>query len=195
MIDKIPPIDAVYWNRLKKSDVQSLGYFYDKYVDRLFIAAMRITDNRELAKDTIQEVFIELWNYRKTLGDIIHSYSYLIKVMRSILFKKLKKENRISRSPLDESFAFSEQSIEDIIISADIDKEKKSRLHRALSNLTSRQKLVLEMRFYQGLSYDQIADKLSMNYQSVNNLAFRTILRLRNQLHIFLIVTYIAVSV
>ena len=195
MIDKIPPIDAVYWNRLKKSDVQSLGYFYDKYVDRLFIAAMRITDNRELAKDTIQEVFIELWNYRNTLGDIIHSYSYLIKVMRSILFKKLKKENRISRSPLDESFAFSEQSIEDIIISADIDKEKKSRLHRALSNLTSRQKLVLEMRFYQGLSYDQIADKLSMNYQSVNNLAFRTILRLRNQLHIFLIVTYIAVSV
>jgi len=195
MIDKIPPIDAVYWNRLKKSDVQSLGYFYDKYVDRLFIAAMRITDNRELAKDTIQEVFIELWNYRNTLGDIIHSYSYLIKVMRSILFKKLKKENRISRSPLDESFAFSEQSIEDIIISADIDKEKKSRLHRALSNLTSRQKLVLEMRFYQGLSYDQIADKLSMNYQSVNNLAFRTILRLRNQLHIFLIFTYIAVSV
>ena len=195
MIDKIPPIDAVYWNRLKKSDVQSLGYFYDKYVDRLFIAAMRITDNRELAKDTIQEVFIELWNYRKTLGDIIHSYSYLIKVMRSILFKKLKKENRISRLPFDESFAFSEQSIEDIIISADIDKEKKSRLHRALSNLTSRQKLVLEMRFYQGLSYDQIADKLSMNYQSVNNLAFRTILRLRNQLHIFLIVTYIAVSV
>jgi len=195
MIDKIPPIDAVYWNRLKKSDAQSLGYFYDKYVDRLFIAAMRITDNRELAKDTIQEVFIELWNYRNTLGDIIHSYSYLIKVMRSILFKKLKKENRISRSPLDESFAFSEQSIEDIIISADIDKEKKSRLHRALSNLTSRQKLVLEMRFYQGLSYDQIADKLSMNYQSVNNLAFRTILRLRNQLHIFFIFTYIAVSI
>jgi len=195
MIDKIPPIDAVYWNRLKKSDVQALGYFYDKYVDRLFMAAMRITDNRELAKDTIQEVFIELWNYRNTLGDIIHSYSYLIKVMRSILFKKLKKENRISRSPLAESFAFSEQSIEDIIISADIDKEKKSRLHRALSNLTSRQKLVLEMRFYQGLSYDQIADKLSMNYQSVNNLAFRTILRLRNQLHIFLIFTYIAVSV
>ena len=195
MIDKIPPIDAVYWNRLKRSDVQALGYFYDKYVDRLFMAAMRITDNRELAKDTIQEVFIELWNYRKTLGDIIHSYSYLVKVMRSILFKKLKKENRISRSPLDESFTFSEQSIEDIIISADIDKEKKSRLHRALSNLTSRQKLVLEMRFYQGLSYDQIADKLSMNYQSVNNLAFRTILRLRNQLHIFLIFTYIAVSI
>ena len=195
MIDKIPPIDAVYWNRLKRSDVQALGYFYDKYVDRLFMAAMRITDNRELAKDTIQEVFIELWNYRNTLGDIIHSYSYLIKVMRSILFKKLKKENRISRSPLAESFAFSEQSIEDIIISADIDKEKKSRLHRALSNLTSRQKLVLEMRFYQGLSYDQIADKLSMNYQSVNNLAFRTILRLRNQLHIFFIFTYVAVSI
>jgi len=195
MKTKTANMDTACWSRLKKGDPQALGYLYDTYADKLFTSALRMTTDRELAKDCIQEVFIELWNYRNTLGDIIHSYSYLIKVMRSILFKKLKKENRISRSPLDESFAFSEQSIEDIIISADIDKEKKSRLHRALSNLTSRQKLVLEMRFYQGLSYDQIADKLSMNYQSVNNLAFRTILRLRNQLHIFLIVTYIAVSV
>ena len=194
MIDKIPPTDAAYWNRLKKGDAQGLGYFYDKYVDRLFVAATRITDNRELAKDTLQEVFIELWNYRNTLGDITHSYSYLVKVMRSILFKKLKKESRISRLLVNESMIFSEPSIEDAIISSDIDKEKKTRLHRALSNLTGRQKLVLEMRFYQGLSYDQIADKLSMNYQSVNNLAFRTILRLRNQLQVFLLITYITAS-
>ena len=194
MIDKTPYIDRVYWNRLKKGDVQALGYFYDRYIDRLFIAAMRVTDNRELAKDALQEVFIELWNYRNTLGDIAHSHSYLVKVMRSILLKKLKKENLISHTLVEESLVFSEQSMEEIIISSDIDKEKKTRLYRALSNLTNRQKLVLEMRFYQGLSYEQIADKLSMNYQSVNNLAFRTILRLRNQLHILLPLIYIILS-
>ncbi|MES1217222.1 MAG: sigma-70 family RNA polymerase sigma factor [Bacteroidota bacterium] len=188
MIDKVPSIDSAYWARLKKGDSQALGYFYDKYVDRLFIAAMRITDNRELAKDALQEVFIELWNYRNTISDVTHSQSYLVKVMRSILIKKLKKENLISHNLVEESLIYSEQSMEEIIISSDTDREKKTKLLRALSNLTNRQKLVLEMRFYQGLSYEQIADKLSMNYQSVNNLAFRTILRLRNQLHIILIV-------
>ncbi|MCW3116342.1 MAG: hypothetical protein JWM28_424, partial [Chitinophagaceae bacterium] len=110
MIDKVPSIDTLYWNRLKKGDSQALGYFYDKYVDRLFIAAMRITDNRDLAKDALQEVFIELWNYRNTLSDITHTHSYLVKVMRSILIKKLKKESLISHSLNEESLVFSEQS-------------------------------------------------------------------------------------
>ena len=145
-----------------------------------------MTNDRELAKDALQEVFIEIWNYRNTLGDVIHTQSYLVKVMRSILIKKLKKESLISHFTVADSLVSAEGSVEDIIISSDIDKEKKNRLSQALANLTNRQKQVLEMRFYEGLSYEQIAEKLSMNYQSVNNLAFRTIHRLRSQLHIII---------
>lgn len=181
-------IDAVYWSRLKLGDPGALGYLYDKYADKLFLAASRLTNNRELAKDALQEVFIELWNYRETLADVNHSQSYLVKVLRSILLKKLKKENTLSPFIAEESLVSSEQSMEDIIISSDADREKKSKLHRALSNLTSRQKLILELRFYEGLSYEQIADRLSMNYQSVNNLAFRTILNLRRHMYVGLLV-------
>jgi RNA polymerase sigma-70 factor (ECF subfamily) len=190
MIEPVFNIDAVYWTRLKQGDPEALGYLYDRYVDKLFLAASRITNNRELAKDALQEVFIELWNYRETLSDVNHSQSYLVKVLRSILLKKLKKESATSPFRAEESLVSSEQSVEDIIISSDTDREKKGKLHRALSNLTSRQKLILELRFYEGLSYEQIADRLSMNYQSVNNLAFRTILSLRRQMYIGLLLFY-----
>ena len=188
MSAKSANIDSAYWNRLKKGDPQSLGYLYDTYADKLFMAALRMTNDRELAKDALQEVFIEIWNYRNTLGDVVHTQSYLVKVMRSILIKKLKKESLISHFTVADSLVSAEGSMEDIIISSDIDKEKKNRLRLALANLTNRQKQVLEMRFYEGLSYEQIAEKLSMNYQSVNNLAFRTIHRLRSQLHIIIAV-------
>jgi RNA polymerase sigma factor (sigma-70 family) len=179
---KTANMDSACWNRLKKGDPQALGYLYDEYADKLFGAALRMTTDRELAKDCLQEVFIEIWNYRNTLGDVMHTQSYLIKVMRSVLLKKLKKESRISYYEPGETLASSEESMEDIMIASDIDTEKKKRLNLALCNLTSRQKQVLEMRFYEGLTYEQIADKLRMNYQSVNNLAFRTIHRLRSQL-------------
>jgi RNA polymerase sigma-70 factor (ECF subfamily) len=185
---KIGHIDTAYWNRLKKGDPDALGYLYDTYSDKLFIAALRMTRDRELAKDALQEVFIEIWNYRNTLGDVLHSQSYLTKVMRSILLKKLKKENLVSHYTVADSLVSPEESMEDVIIASDTDKEKKYRLRLALSNLTNRQKQVLEMRFHEGLSYEQIAEKLSMNYQSVNNLAFRTIHRLRSQLHIIIAV-------
>src|SRR5690348_15158956 len=119
MSGKSAHIDAAYWSRLKKGDPQSLGYLYDAYADKLFIAALRMTNDRELAKDALQEVFIEIWNYRNTLGDVIHTQSYLVKVMRSILIKKLKKESLISQFTLADSLVSAEGSMEDIIISSD----------------------------------------------------------------------------
>ena len=192
MKTKTANMDTACWSRLKKGDPQALGYLYDTYADKLFTSALRMTTDRELAKDCIQEVFIEIWNYRNTLGDVMHSQSYLVKVMRSVLLKKLKKESRITRYVASDTLASSEESMEEMIISSDIDKEKKKKLHIALSNLTSRPKQVLEMRFYEGLTYEQIADKLRMNYQSVNNLAFRTIHRLRS--HLLIVISLLCIQ-
>lgn len=180
---KIPLIDpAACWGRLKNGDPAALGELYDSYVDKLFLAASSLTDNRELAKDALQEVFIELWNYRETIGDIRYPQAYLVKVLRSILIKKLKKENGKKYYPVEAALLHLEGSREDSIISSDGDKEMSLKLNHALSRLTTRQKLILRLHFYEGLSYEQIADQLSMNYQSVNNLAFRTIRHLRSML-------------
>src|SRR5256885_6388129 len=135
MNTKTANIDTACWNRLKKGDPQALGYLYDAYADKLFTAALRMTPDRELAKDCLQEVFIEIWNYRNTLGDVLHTQSYLVKVMRSVLLKKLKKESRITHCVATESLVSAEESVEDIIISSDIDREKKKKLHMALSSL------------------------------------------------------------
>jgi RNA polymerase sigma-70 factor (ECF subfamily) len=179
--------DAVYWSRLKNGDADALGYLYDRYADSLFLAAMRMTDNRDLAKDALQEVFIECWHYRATLGAIVYSEAYLAKVLRNILVKKLKRLQNTRQIKLAELLPCPEDNREEMMISLDIDKEQRGKLQKALSFLTSRQILILKLHFYEGLTYEQIADRLSMNYQSVNNLAFRTILRLRSHMFTILV--------
>jgi RNA polymerase sigma factor (sigma-70 family) len=177
---KIPFVDTDCWGRLKKSDPDALGELYDAYVDKLFLVALGFTDQQELAKDALQEVFIELWNYRASIGDIQYPLAYLTKILRSILIKKLKKELPKRYYPIDETWLFLEANREDSIISADSAGEIAVRLSYAMGRLTTRQKLILQLHYYEGLSYQQIADRLSMNYQSVNNLAFRTIRHLRH---------------
>jgi RNA polymerase sigma-70 factor (ECF subfamily) len=168
------------WDRLKNGDPAALGELYDVYVDRLFLVASGFTDQRELAKDALQEVFVELWHYRETLGDIQYPLSYLTKVLRSILIKKLKKESPNRHYPIEEALLRMESSHEDSLMAADADYEITLRLNQAMTRLTARQKLILRLHYYEGLSYEQIAEKLRMNYQSVNNLAFRTIRHLRS---------------
>jgi RNA polymerase sigma-70 factor (ECF subfamily) len=176
----IENIDSIYWTRLKDGDSTALGYLYERHVDKLFLSAMRLTNNRELAKDALQEVFVHLWHYRKTLSAVNHSQSYLMKILRNTLIRKLKKEKPTAQLLMADAVASEESNREDMLIRLDTDKERRIRLDHAISSLSSRQILILKLHFYEGLSYEQIAEKLSMNYQSVNNLAFRTILRLRN---------------
>jgi RNA polymerase sigma factor (sigma-70 family) len=177
---KIPTVGPDCWDRLKKGDPAALGELYDVYVDKLFLVASGFTDQRELAKDALQEVFVELWHYRETLGDVQYPLSYLSKVLRSILIKKVTKESSKRHYPVEEALLRHESNHEEGWMAADADYEITLRLNQAMAQLTTRQKLILRLHYYEGLSYEQIAEKLSMNYQSVNNLAFRTIRHLRN---------------
>lgn len=177
----IHPISPDCWDRLKQGDQAALGELYDACIDKLFLVASGFTDNRELARDALQEVFVELWNYRASIGAVQYPLAYLTKVLRSILIKKLKKEPR-RHFAVDENYLGKEPSPEDELITLDDDSQLTARLNHAMSRLTTRQKLILRLHYYEGLSYEQIAQKLRMNYQSVNNLAFRTIRHLRSMM-------------
>lgn len=184
MVEPIKNIDAIHWANLRAGDPQALGFLYDKYVDKLFLKAMRLTNNRELAKDAVQEVFLEIWQYRNSISEIQYSQSYLSKVLLSVTLKKLKKENATVRTELEEFYVSDDLNIEHILVARDIEKDKARRLQTAIASLTQRQKLILQLHFTDGLSYEQIAEKLCINYQSVNNLAFRTIHQLRNLMYL-----------
>lgn len=180
-----------WWNNLKNDDPQALGHLYDAYIDKLFVSAMYITTDRELAKDAIQEAFIEIWNYRKTIGEVNDSRAYLTKVLRTILFKKLRKNHLFITGDISETIS-PDLNVEERLISVDNDMESQHRLNIAISKLSKRQKLLLELSFYQSLTYEQIATKLQLNYQSVNNLAFRTFRRLRDAMTPVLIAFFLA---
>lgn len=180
-------IDAPYWNDLKNGDSAALGFLYDKYVDKLFATAYRLTKNRELARDAVQEVFLEIWQYRHSITEVQYSQSYLSKVLLSLTLKKIKKEKLSVHKELEESLVAPDLNIENLLVARDLEQEKKTRLANAIAKLTERQKQVLKLHYTDGLSYEQIAEKLSINYQSVNNLAFRTISQLRNLMYSILI--------
>lgn len=186
MSEIIKNIDAPYWNNLKKGDAEALGFLYDKYVDKLFLKACRLTNNRDIAKDVVQEVFLEIWHYRNSITEIQYSQSYLSKVLLSVTLKRMKKERTTIHTQLEDSLDSGEMNIESILVTRDMEQDTARKLQSAISKLSRRQKEILQLHFTDGLSYEQIAEKLSINYQSVNNLAFRTIHQLRNLMYLLL---------
>jgi len=190
IISKALNIDAPWWERLKSGNPDALGYLYDRYVDALFTVALRLTKNRDQAQDAIQEVFVELWQYRNGIGTVDHSLAYLQKALRNKLFRQIQTALRLTEMPADEIFLSPDASQEEILISGDEENENRYRLTRALSYLSQRQREMVTLHYYEGLSYEQIAERLRMNYQSVNNLAYRTMLRLRDHMLILVLLGF-----
>jgi RNA polymerase sigma factor (sigma-70 family) len=172
--------DAVHWENLGLGDMAALGCLYDLYAGRLFEKACSIVGSRAAAKDLVQDVFLHLWQYRTTVSTVQYSYSYLCKVLYSSALKNIKKERKTVYIPLPENIDSGVATIENLIISGDTASATRQKLNAAIAKLSSRQQQILQLHYTDGLSYAQIAEKLRINYQSVNNLAFRTMHQLRN---------------
>ncbi len=169
------------WKGLASGDPDALGFLYDTFADKLFNSALWITANRELAKDALHDVFVEIWHYRASLANVVRTYSYLSRVMHNILYKKLKAAGQLPLTIDAHEMAVPDENAEEKMIAENISEENLSRLRRACTHLTGRQQTVIRLRFYEGLSYKQIAARLRMNYQSVNNLVFRTLINIRKE--------------
>jgi RNA polymerase sigma-70 factor (ECF subfamily) len=70
-------------------------------------------------------------------------------------------------------------SAEEIMVSNESDSLMKQQMVTALNSLPAKQREILTMRFYDELSYPQIADILKIRYQSVINHVYRAVQTLR----------------
>ncbi len=71
-------------------------------------------------------------------------------------------------------------SREELLINNEAKIEQKDKLQQALNQLTDQQKEVIFLRFYNGMSYKEIEEILSINRQSVRNHVYRGMETLRS---------------
>ncbi|GAB3036394.1 RNA polymerase sigma factor [Spirosoma pulveris] len=169
------------WQRFKAGDERALGELARSHYHSLYNYGLRLTTDSELVWDTIQDLFLELWDRRETTGNAIFVKTYLLKALR---YKLLKIRTHHQAVHFDESepvnMPFS-VSIEDEIIDEELHSEQNRLLHQLMATLTKRQQEILYLRFYQNLDNHEIAQIMGMERQSVANLLYRTFKELRSQ--------------
>src|SRR5258708_20734950 len=80
-----------YWCNIIKGDKECFLIIYHKYYRALFCYGFSLTADRELTKDCIQELFLDIWNTRPTLNKTVEN-------IQSYLFTWLRR--KISRAQL-----------------------------------------------------------------------------------------------
>lgn len=168
-VDMISDHESVLWNQFREGDQDAYACIMNKYAKPLFNYGYQICRDREIVKDCIQEVFFELWMRRERISQVSSVKWYLIKSVRSRIFKDQGKWN-ISEKLNDEYMFMVEFNIESRIIQNDDQLDFVNRVQATINNLPPRQREIMYLRFYQDLEFDQICEIMNISRQSVHNL-------------------------
>lgn len=180
--NKIEELSKQQWQLFIEGDKNAYSFLYLHYVQELYQYGCRFTDDSELVKDCIQNVFTQIYQNHKHLSSPDNVKVYLMSAVKNALFNFFKKRQMFnvysSHASEDKPYDF-DLSIEETIIENETVKSRGKTLSHVLKGLSSRQREIIYYRFYEGLEYDKICKLMDLKYQSAYNLLQRALSELR----------------
>lgn len=177
MFEQFIQMDEVeVWEEFKQGNPKALGFIYNKYADDLFNYGYRFYPHREIVKDLIHDQFLELWKNKENLSQVKSIKNYLLFSIRRRILRNIK--NTVQYKSLNFQ--------NDLIIPAEINEEKYQSLLIKINQLPSRQKEIIFLKFYNKLSNDVIAEVMEINKQSVYNLMYDALKKLKQLLNVII---------
>jgi len=170
------------WRSMTEGDKGAFLLLYKTYYQALFCYGFSLSVDRELTKDCVQELFVEIWSTRSSLNrDVKNVRSYLFTWLRRKITRELSRLTKEKLRDFDEATEASgaiQASYEELLIAFQQSDEKKEQLRLALAKLTRKQLEIIKLKFFENLSYPAIAEKKSLTPRTVYNTIYESIRQL-----------------
>lgn len=171
-------ITSLLAKRLKKRDVTALDYIYDHYSEALFGIILRTLNDREAAEETLQDVFLKIWNqidkYEESKGTL---FTWMYRIARNqAIDKRRSKEFKAS----EKSDGIEEYV--DVFMIGD-KKEDYIGLSAVLEAMGALCRKLIDLNFFMGYSHAEISKNENIPLGSVKTKLRSCLKGLRNELN------------
>jgi RNA polymerase sigma-70 factor (ECF subfamily) len=166
---------------------------YELYSHKLFSFVFRILKDETEADDVVQEVFVKIWESREKLGDykLLNSYIFTIAYNNSIdlIRKKINNNKYLEHLKISATINFTPSIVSQIEFD-----ELNNEVEKLIVKLPERQKQVYLLHREEGLTYPEIAERLGISKNTVENHMVKALKYLRHNLDNALLVNMLFVS-
>lgn len=207
--DRGSSADAALVRAVASGSHDALAALYDRHVDAVFAAASRLTSDRGMAEDVVQETFLALWDRAETFDPSVGSLpAWLHTIARNRTVDRLRaagrRPNLVSLSSAASSgsaYAGSEEvdadALERVLAAGALVagavpppsperelalRELRTALQAALRDMPEAERIVIVMAYAQDMSQSEIADRLGWPLGTVKTRTRRALRRLRDVL-------------
>jgi RNA polymerase sigma-70 factor (family 1) len=166
--------------RLKASDHDAFKTVFNTWQRNIFNFFLFKTKDAAQAEDLLQEVFLKLWNARTRLNENQSIKNYLYTIADNLLLNEIRHGKVVSRHQSNTHVSiFSNTENHEFLME---EREWQQRLEDAIASLPDRPRTVFLMSRFEDLSYQEIADRLSISIKTVESHMVTALKHMREKL-------------
>lgn len=174
--------DADLLDLIARGELRAVGDLYDRYGSTLLPIALRIVRDRSEAEDILHDAFVAVseraGQYTAERGSVV---AWLVTLVRNLSIDRTRRRDRrgaLTREILPHEPPASVRDPERLTSESD----EREKIRRALATLPEAQRQTLEIAFFEGLSYPEIAERENVPLGTVKSRAARALTALREAL-------------
>ena len=155
--------DALLLARVRAGDDSALAAVYDEHAGLVYGLARRVTRDEELARDITQEVFAHFWEMPDQVDlsrGALRSYLAVLAHRRAV--DEVRRSEARSRAETASGMPAEEDGPEAQVVAEAARSWSGKRLSELLRALSAEQREAVQLAYYEGLTYVQVANELGI---------------------------------
>ncbi len=179
-LEQSQQLDQSLWEAIRDGQKAALGELYELYYRPLYRFGTKLISDTALVEDTIQDLFITLWNTQHKLSNVRNVKAYLFTILRREIHQKSKKDQLVSDifSIPTLNFSVPDNGYEQ----EDHEKWLVMKLTTMLKSLPKRQLDVILLRYYENFQTAEIATIMGITEKSVRNTLYKALTYMRTNI-------------
>lgn len=188
-MEKDISIDCVILLGLKKGDKVAFSKVFKNYHRLLYALAFRYLKSEDAAMDAVQNVFMVLWEKRESLNFDTNLRSLLFTILKNYVLNEIRHNKIVYEKQYEISQLESNKEID--ISDAIENKEMKTLLYTSIQKLPFQERKVCLLKIVNGMTNQEIAERLNISIPTVKSHYTQAIKKLRNEIGGFTLVSII----
>lgn len=162
--------DSSLASALKQDSLKAFEALYNRYKKLIYSFSLKYLHDSEDSRELVQTVFINLWEHRKYLDDQRPVKSYIYKSAVNAIYNVLKKKAVRKRYILNQLLKPEETTDPyEQIFYTDLDE----RINVVIDSLSPQQKKIYDLKSREGLTCEEIAERLQLSVRTIENQVYR----------------------
>jgi RNA polymerase sigma factor (sigma-70 family) len=172
------------WEKFRAGDQQAFSVLYAHFVQPLYTYCMGITSDKDLIKDCLHDLFVEIWKNHASLGPTTSVKFYLMASIKRKIVRQIETQLKNQNHHHSYQYQFMEDmpSPEKQMVLVEEERMSHESIYQSLNKLSKRQREAITLKYFENMDTDQISEQMKINPQSVYNLLFGALRVMKDQM-------------